>query len=181
MGLRSAHSPRRARAGRGRQCAARDEPAGHGSNPGVRVPCHGSNPGVRVPKEHGPRDLNRGPLKRGRTLSVTVLRNGSNNVSLFLFYSRAMPRHLTRTDKCCAVATSSMARHAESGQSGHSCAVSGNKKSDHNTTHEHARSIMQPRHGILGTRKSRCTGTSPRSQAPGWPATPSRDKVVTPV
>eukprot|EP01043_Picozoa_sp_COSAG02_P070432 COSAG02_NODE_12470_length_1539_cov_74.268563_1_plen_220_part_00 len=42
--------------------------------------------------EHGPRDLNRGPPKRGRTLSVTVLRNGSNNVSMFLFYSRAMPR-----------------------------------------------------------------------------------------
>ena len=44
--------------------------------------------------------MNRGPTKRGRTLSVTVLRNGSNNVSMFLFYSRAMPRHLTRTDKC---------------------------------------------------------------------------------
>eukprot|EP01043_Picozoa_sp_COSAG02_P031730 COSAG02_NODE_2084_length_9892_cov_47.719085_7_plen_72_part_00 len=33
--------------------------------------------------------VNRGPTKRGRTLSVTVLRNGSNNVSMFLFYSKA--------------------------------------------------------------------------------------------
>ena len=70
----------------------------------------------------GPRDLNRGLAKRGRTLSVTVLRNGSNNVSMFLFYSRAIPRHLTRTDKCCAVATWTRHRGAVRGAEAHGAA-----------------------------------------------------------